>query len=266
MQIIPPEHYLETFKWVVTVNEAGDRSLQQDEAAAANAVSRMTQDSPTTEMELLQAVLNDGYMPNYALVLLERLAGSANGMMTTSRGNKFQDFVQSLINDPTGTAAEVIGSSSPVIVNTAEVEDISRLDDVYILAENELSHYPPNANFETDNAHVYNRDGNDTIELSIGGFEGFMGHTGEVQASFDASGPMLYNHLMTAPQFDRSDFHHGSSSSMDDVSISNVFSADYMQHDDSMSFLMTMDQQQMGSTTSKSRHLGEREVQLANAS
>ena len=136
-------------------NKDGQRVLHQDEAALNAVISNMSQDCPTTEIELLQAILNDGFMPNHANTLMEKLAGNSKGLMTTSRG-KMHELVQSLISDPTGTTAQILGSSAPVTVNTAEVDDFSLLNEATILDEGEFTHLAEYVNLNAMKTHESN--------------------------------------------------------------------------------------------------------------
>jgi hypothetical protein len=238
MQIVAPEHYLKTFNWTVSINELGDRTLQQDSTAAKNAAPISNQGSPTTEMELLQAILNDGFMPKYAPMLLERLAGNANGLMTTSRGNRMPEFVQALMDDPTGTAAQVLGSATPVITNTAEVEDLSALNDSYILDENELSHYPVNMAQELQSQHAFN------IDRSVGAQFEYLENTSINTASFGAGNQIVFENQPLARTFEQSGFHQVAPSSMNGVPHPNGFSADFIHHGALLNFPLSRDHQE----------------------
>lgn len=146
MKIVSPDQYLSTFKWSISINSSGDRILYQDETSALSAIFAMSQEFPTTEIELLEAVLNNGFMPDHARLLINKLGGNPKVLMTMNTSTKMQEFAQALVNDPSGTATQVLGISMPIPVNILQIPAWAEVDESLILAPGDYTHFPADTN------------------------------------------------------------------------------------------------------------------------
>ncbi|KAK3190702.1 hypothetical protein K4F52_003393 [Lecanicillium sp. MT-2017a] len=81
MEILAPSVYLKTLGWTVGETENGLKKLIKDDTEIPNIESSPI--CPKTELELLQALITIGYMPENGDILAERMKTSNDGLMTT---------------------------------------------------------------------------------------------------------------------------------------------------------------------------------------
>nr|QKY89071.1 mating type protein 1-1-1 [Calonectria pauciramosa] len=83
MKIMDPSVYLNTLGWIIQEDETGSQKLVQDPSIDNDHFQ--SEAAPTTEIELLQAILDTGYLSQQGRILMARLSANNNGMMTTSQ-------------------------------------------------------------------------------------------------------------------------------------------------------------------------------------
>lgn len=137
MNIIHPSGYIAALGWSVTYDDAGSHVLHQNQPT--NLDHFQNEVVPSTEMDLLRALLQTGYLSDRGLALLERLSESTNGIMTTY-GSSMEapviqtpeklDLVETIRADPVQAAKELFRAREdeyldPTSVATYEVYDLS---------------------------------------------------------------------------------------------------------------------------------------------
>ncbi|KAH8651751.1 MAT1-1-1 [Ilyonectria robusta] len=137
MNIIHPSRYIAALGWSVTYDDAGCHVLHQDRPTDLDHFQNEV--VPSTEMDLLRALLQTGYLSDRGLALLERLGESTNGIMTTY-GSSIEppamqtpekiSFIETIRADPVHAAKELFRARedeylNPRAVATYEVHDLS---------------------------------------------------------------------------------------------------------------------------------------------
>ncbi|KAK5998934.1 Mating-type protein MAT-1 [Cladobotryum mycophilum] len=118
MKITEPAVYLETFGWCVEDDETGTSKLFQTETGTTITETNLQLEGcPSTENELLLAVINVGYFPDESPNLVERMNTSSNGIMTTATSTlpvpytrEKLDFMKTIRNDPIQASKELFGA------------------------------------------------------------------------------------------------------------------------------------------------------------
>nr|QKY89080.1 mating type protein 1-1-1 [Calonectria hongkongensis] len=116
MKIVDPGVYLATLGWTIQEDETGSQRLVQDPSTINDCFQSET--IPTTEIELLQAVLDTGYLSQQGLILMARLNANNNGIMTTSQApaetarlitQQKIDYYHLLATNPVQAAKDLLG-------------------------------------------------------------------------------------------------------------------------------------------------------------
>ncbi|KAH6874951.1 MAT1-1-1 [Thelonectria olida] len=116
MNIVDPSVYLPTLGWVLREDGTGSQILVQDPAVTV--APTQIEVVPSTEIELLKALLNTGYLSQQGYRLMERLCANTNGIMTTSTlpvetpyliTQEKLDFTADAIVRPREAAEELVG-------------------------------------------------------------------------------------------------------------------------------------------------------------
>uniref|UniRef100_A0A8H7N0P0 Alpha box domain-containing protein n=1 Tax=Bionectria ochroleuca TaxID=29856 RepID=A0A8H7N0P0_BIOOC len=120
MNIIEPAVYLSTLGRSVEVQADGTQKVVRVQVASPNNFAQsQAQGSPTTEIDLLQAILKAGYLPRESAGLLQRMSLNTNGMMTTSPIQASPtipptmeklDFINTIRNDPIQATKEIFSA------------------------------------------------------------------------------------------------------------------------------------------------------------
>lgn len=134
MGILPPHEYLGTLGWAMSRDEDGNPDVV---LLNQNAVHRFLNEGsspvPTTEIELLSALVHLGYLPQDGFDLLNRMSGVSNGMMTTTpdtRNTAKSDFINTIRSDPAQAAQDLLRPSSMdcFAVKLHQVDDLDQIE------------------------------------------------------------------------------------------------------------------------------------------
>nr|AZR66143.1 MAT1-1-1 [Ophiocordyceps xuefengensis] len=117
MSIIEPAAYLNALGWFVQ-DDAGSQKLLQDESSSKlDQPGLLSAEYPSTEVELLSALVSNGYFPDQGVDLVERMGSSHSGIMAT-RAASFTpevsytkekiDFMKTIRSDPVEAAKEIL--------------------------------------------------------------------------------------------------------------------------------------------------------------
>ncbi|EEY15876.1 mating-type protein MAT-1 [Verticillium alfalfae VaMs.102] len=162
MKLVAPLDYLNTFKWTITVVN-GERVLEQDQSLADIAIAEHQQlDVPNTELELLEEVLEAGFMPERASTLMRTMTGNAKGVMTTkARKRKLRNFIDTIQSDPVGAAASLLGDDS-LISDQYSVEvywspEMSSINDSTVLQQAHDCEGSANTSSEMEEKKIVNQ-------------------------------------------------------------------------------------------------------------
>ncbi|TWU74669.1 hypothetical protein ED733_003798 [Metarhizium rileyi] len=119
MGIIEPQSYLAVLGWSV-VGDSNSQKLVQDEAIAALGQSQLhSAEAPTTELELLTALVNVGYLPEQGIDLMGKLGANSNSIMATTTQPRLSlpvsytpeklQFMGTIRTDPFQATKELLG-------------------------------------------------------------------------------------------------------------------------------------------------------------
>nr|ALH25003.1 MAT1-1-1 [Ophiocordyceps sinensis] len=119
MTIIEPAAYLNALGWCVQDDDAGSQKLFQDESSAnLDQSSLLSAEYPSTEIELLSALVNIGYFPDHGADLVERMGSGHSGIMAPRAANctppvsytkEKIDFINTIRSDPVQATKEILG-------------------------------------------------------------------------------------------------------------------------------------------------------------
>lgn len=116
MKITEPSTYLSAFGWSVGDEDGSPKLFQADNDENITQPTPESGDYPNTEIELLSAIINAGYLPDDSVNLLERMGASGNGTMTTASGSTpvpstraKQNFMRVIETDPYQAARDLMG-------------------------------------------------------------------------------------------------------------------------------------------------------------
>lgn len=119
MGIIEPSAYLSTLGWFVQEDDSGSQRLIHDGSSAIlNQSSTLLSEYPSTETELLSALVKVGYFPDHGIDLVERMISSPSSIMATritkhtlpiSSTKENLDFINTVRSDPIQATKEILG-------------------------------------------------------------------------------------------------------------------------------------------------------------
>ncbi|KJK75530.1 hypothetical protein H634G_08894 [Metarhizium anisopliae BRIP 53293] len=119
MGIIEPQSYLTILGWSVG-GDSNSQRLIQDETLAALGQSRLQSDGvPSTELELLTALVNVGYLPEQGIDLMGKLGANNSSIMATATQPRLSlpvsytpeklQFMGTIRSDPVQATKELLG-------------------------------------------------------------------------------------------------------------------------------------------------------------
>lgn len=141
MKIIKPSNYLSSLGWHVQNNNEGSQQLlRHDDSARLDTVALQTQDHPTTELDLLYAILDIGILPTHSLELMQRLSGHNNGRMISDANRRHVpctieklDFLCTAQEDPMKAAKVLFGNHYDEVVmrdSGYQIHEVHDLGDI----------------------------------------------------------------------------------------------------------------------------------------
>nr|AKE48503.1 MAT1-1-1 [Ustilaginoidea virens]AKE48507.1 MAT1-1-1 [Ustilaginoidea virens] len=191
MGIVEPHVYLAVLGWSVQGTE-GSQRLVQDQATAALGQSQLQNgEFPTTELELLTALVNVGYLPEQGIDLMEKLGANSSAIMATSNPRlslpvsytpEKLHFMSTIRSDPVQATKELFGDAYDEYtiqllgIKSHDVEDLDSIS--HIQLQTELPDPRYYYSYATSNSQV------DLNGLPVMTFEGIPEHE-----SFDIDSP-----------------------------------------------------------------------------
>ena len=119
MEIIPPMEYLQALGWYVVEDETHSQKLIHHHPNQHLQLPNLTSKAhPSTEMELLTALIDIGYLPDDGYILINRMGNHRSGVMTTTtlRGDlpvpytrEKLDMLNAIRANPATVAKELLG-------------------------------------------------------------------------------------------------------------------------------------------------------------
>jgi hypothetical protein len=117
MKITEPSMYLSAFGWLVEDEAGSPKLFQVDSSTKVTQIALQSDDYPSTENDLLSAIINVGYLPEDSANLMEQMSTSSNGIMTTTSSSlpvpstkEKANFMKVIEADPFQAARELLGS------------------------------------------------------------------------------------------------------------------------------------------------------------
>ncbi|KJZ79326.1 hypothetical protein HIM_01477 [Hirsutella minnesotensis 3608] len=119
MGVLAPSVYLSALGWSVQEDDMTSLQLVQGEShMTPDLLAFVSSEVPSSDIELLSALVGVGYFPGHGMGLIERMRLNSNGIMTThatrkSSGNMYPvaklDFIDTIRNDPLQATKELLG-------------------------------------------------------------------------------------------------------------------------------------------------------------
>lgn len=144
MKITDPASYLSTLGWHVQRTEGEVPQLIRHDSSAKPALKLLeSEDSPTTEFDLLLAVLKVGFLPSWSSELIRKMSANDNALMTSSSVAVSRvhsdstieklDFMSILREDPGEAAKKLFGQhyDENIIRETGyKIHDVESLSEI----------------------------------------------------------------------------------------------------------------------------------------
>lgn len=145
MNIISPDVYLATLGWAFQEDSAGNQSLVRN--IGVNFAPEENDTAPTTEIELLRALLRTGYLSQQGYKLMDRLYANTSGIMTTAavpseapylNTHQKMNFNCRILKNPVGAARDLIspdfnpGQGKELPVRHLQIDTMRRLPINYL--------------------------------------------------------------------------------------------------------------------------------------
>lgn len=150
MRTVEPADYLATLGWQVDYDNGGQSLVRSDMDVDHNLTEIQSDDFPTTEFELLSAVLEDGYLPDESAELMERMGASSNPLMASTVPCSVEKlrFLTAVDKTPSKAAKSLLGhyyddgSTRDVSCKVYDVATFEQSNQLAVAEAVDQSYYP----------------------------------------------------------------------------------------------------------------------------